>query len=36
VADVEAKLRLLKRLFEQALITEQEYSAKKADLLDRL
>jgi hypothetical protein len=34
--DLEARLRLLKRLFEQALITEQEYSAKKADLLDRL
>jgi hypothetical protein len=34
--EIEAKLRLLKRLFEQALITEEEYSAKKADLLDRL
>jgi hypothetical protein len=34
--ELEAKLRLLKRLFEQDLITEQEYNAKKADLLDRL
>jgi hypothetical protein len=34
--DIEARLRLLKRLFEQALITAEEYSAKKADLLDRL
>jgi Right handed beta helix region len=33
--ELEAKLRLLKRLFEQALITEEEYSAEKADLLDR-
>jgi hypothetical protein len=34
--EIEAKLRLLKRLFEQALITEEEYTAKKADLLDQL
>jgi hypothetical protein len=34
--ELEAKLRLLKRLFDQALITEEEYTAKKADLLDRL
>jgi Right handed beta helix region len=34
--EIEARLRLLKRLFEQALITEQEYTAKKADLLDQL
>ena len=31
--DLEAKLRLLKRLFEQELITDQEYTAKKAQLL---
>jgi Right handed beta helix region len=34
--EIEAKLRLLKRLFEQALITEEEYAAKKAALLDQL
>jgi hypothetical protein len=34
--DLEAKLRLLKRLFEEALITEEEYTAKKAELLERL
>ena len=34
--EIEAKLRLLKRLFEQALITAEEYTAKKADLLDQL
>jgi hypothetical protein len=33
---LEARLRLLKHLFEQKLITEEEYTAKKADLLDRL
>jgi hypothetical protein len=32
-ADLEAKLRFLKRLFEENLITEQEYTAKKAQLL---
>jgi Right handed beta helix region len=31
--DLEAKLRLLKRLFEQDLVTEEEYAAKKAELL---
>ncbi|HZA67134.1 MAG TPA: right-handed parallel beta-helix repeat-containing protein [Geminicoccaceae bacterium] len=31
--DLEAKLRLLKRLFEQELVTEEEYTAKKAELL---
>jgi hypothetical protein len=34
--DLEAKLRLLKRLFEQHLITEEEYTAKKAQLLRNL
>jgi hypothetical protein len=34
--DIEAKLRLLKRLFEEELITEEEYTAKKAQLLDGL
>jgi Right handed beta helix region len=34
--DIEAKLRLLKRLFEEELITEEEYAAKKAQLLDSL
>jgi Right handed beta helix region len=34
--DVEAKLRFLKRLFEEDLITEQEYAAKKAKLLEGL
>ena len=33
VADLEAKLRLLKRLFEEDLITQEEYTAKKAQLL---
>jgi hypothetical protein len=33
VADFETKLRLLKRLFEEGLITEEEYTAKKAQLL---
>ena len=33
---LEAKLRLLKRLFEQELITEKEYAAKKAQLLKDL
>ena len=32
-ADLEAKLRLLKRLFEEDLITQEEYTAKKAQLL---
>jgi hypothetical protein len=36
VADFETKLRLLKRLFEEELITEEEYTAKKAQLLDGL
>jgi hypothetical protein len=34
--DIEARLRLLKRLFEQELITEEEYTAKKAELLESL
>lgn len=34
--DLEGKLRLLKRWFEEDLITEEEYSAKKRDLLKRL
>jgi hypothetical protein len=34
--DIEAKLRLLKRLFEEELITEEEYTAKKAQLLENL
>jgi hypothetical protein len=34
--DLEGKLRLLKRLFEQDLITEEEYTAKKAQLLRNL
>jgi Right handed beta helix region len=34
--DLEARLRLLKRLFEQELITEEEYAAKKAELLKNL
>jgi hypothetical protein len=34
--DLETKLRLLKRLFEQGLITEEEYTAKKAQLLGSL
>jgi Right handed beta helix region len=34
--DIEAKLRLLKRLFEEELITEEEYTAKKAQLLKSL
>lgn len=32
--DIEAKLRLLKRLFEEQLITEEEYAAKRAQLLE--
>jgi Right handed beta helix region/Short C-terminal domain len=32
-ADLDAKLRLLKRLFEDDLITQEEYTAKKAQLL---
>ena len=34
--ELEAKLRLLKRLFEEDLITEEEYTAKKAQLLRSL
>jgi hypothetical protein len=34
--DIEAKLRLLKRLFEEKLITDEEYAAKKAQLLESL
>jgi Right handed beta helix region len=34
--DIEARLRLLKRLFEKELITEEEYTAKKAQLLESL
>jgi hypothetical protein len=34
--DLEAKLRFLRRLFEEELITEQEYAAKKAQLLGEL
>jgi hypothetical protein len=34
--DIEAKLRLLKRLFDEKLITEEEYTAKKAQLLKSL
>jgi Right handed beta helix region len=34
--DLEARLRFLKRLFEEALITEQEYTAKKAELLEEM
>jgi Right handed beta helix region/Short C-terminal domain len=33
LGDIEAKLRLLKRLFDEELITEEEYTAKKAQLL---
>ena len=33
VADLEAKLRVLKRLFEEDLITQEEYTAKKTQLL---
>ena len=36
LAAIEGKLRLLKRLFEEQLITEEEYAAKKAQLLDGL
>lgn len=36
IEDLEAKLRLLKRLFEEDLITEEEYAAKKAQLLRSL
>jgi hypothetical protein len=35
-ADLEAKLRLLKRLFDQELISDEEYAAKKAQLLKGL
>jgi hypothetical protein len=35
-SDIEAKLRLLKRLFDEELITEEEYTAKKAQLLENL
>ena len=35
-ADLEARLRFLKRLFEEELITEQEYAAKKAELLQEM
>jgi hypothetical protein len=35
-AELEAKLRLLKRLYEQDLISEEEYTAKKAQLLKGL
>ena len=34
--DLEARLRFLKRLFEEELITEQEYAAKKAELLEEM
>ena len=34
--DVGAKLRQLKAFFDEALITEEEYSSKKAELLKRL
>ena len=34
--DLEARLRFLKRLFDEELITEQEYAAKKAHLLREL
>ena len=34
--NIEAKLRLLKRLFDEKLITEEEYAAKKAQLLENL
>ena len=34
--DLEAKLRLLRRLYEDELITEEEYAAKKAQLLKDL
>ena len=34
--DLEARLRFLKRLFDDELITEQEYAAKKAQLLREL
>ena len=36
LGDIEAKLRLLKRLFEEELITEEEYAAKRAQLLESL
>lgn len=36
IEDLEAKLRLLKRLFEEKLITDEEYAAKKAQLLESL
>jgi len=34
--DLESRLRFLKRLFDEELITEQEYTAKKAQLLREL
>jgi Right handed beta helix region len=34
--DLEARLRFLKRLFDEELITEQEYAAKKAQILGGL
>jgi Right handed beta helix region len=34
--DLEARLRFLKRLFEEELITEQEYAGKKAQLLKEM
>jgi len=34
--DLESRLRFLKRLFDDELITEQEYTAKKAQLLGEL
>ncbi|MBS0163114.1 MAG: SHOCT domain-containing protein [Nitrospira sp.] len=33
---MEEQLSLLKRLWEQGLITEEDYRAKKQQLLDRL
>jgi hypothetical protein len=36
LGELEAKLRLLKRLFEEDLISEEEYAAKKAQLLKGL
>ena len=31
--DIETKLRQLKKFFEEALINEEEYQSKKAELL---
>jgi membrane protease subunit (stomatin/prohibitin family) len=36
VDDSAAKLRRLKELFDQGLITQNEYDAKKAEILSRL